>query len=292
MNKLNNVEYYMLSETVVDDDIAQKNRKILRENTTTVNGMNLFTVTYEQVLQDFVYRNWNGRIYPKDTVMNAINNNPLIQHDLKCRTWTAEYGHPDIDKGENPMARQMKIEPKFACNTIDRVWVKDDKFLMAECTTLAGGYGEILRDRILTNYPAMASSRAIGGVDKNGNVLPGYTLITFDTVIRPSHKLAYQVGDAKINDFSHKLAMSESARMMDNSVKINPMESEDFKNFLMTESASREKIQVVCETLGFDYLSMRVVGKNLHIGRLCESGTETVVMPISKLVNMSYYNLF
>src|SRR5699024_12381612 len=49
-------------------------------------------------------------------------------------------------------------------------------------------------------YPPLfrSSSRAIGGMDTNGKVLPGYTIVTFDTVIRPSHKEAYQVPNSEL----------------------------------------------------------------------------------------------
>ena len=163
---------------------------------------------------------------------------------------------------------------------------------MGECTTLAGGYGDMVRDRILTNYPAMASSRAIGGTDKSGNVLPGYTPITFDCVIRPSHKVAYQVkGSETVNEFPittpTKNTMSESA------VMINPENSEALKQFLLDESATRVQICTVCEALGLNADSMVIEENAVKISRMNEDGSmETLIMPLQKLVNASYYNLF
>lgn len=280
-------DYYMLCETVVSEDVAMSRRKILSENTVNVHGLNLFTVTYEQVLQDFNVRNWNGRVYDDKTVIGAIENNPLIQHDLKMGTWTGEYGHPQIEKGQNELARQMTINPTLACNTIDKYWVEGN-FLIGKCTTLAGGWGETLRDRILTNYPAMASSRAIGGVDKTGKVLPGYTLITFDTVIRPSHKTAYQRNDIKVNDFNQAMgnSMSESA------VKIDIVNDPSFKDFLLSESASKQQINMLCDTLHLNYNTMRISENAVKIDRICENMVETVVIPLNRLINAEYYNLF
>lgn len=282
------ISYYILHETMVDPDVAMKNREVLREDTVALpGGGNLFTVTYKQVLQSFFVRNWNGRKYDKSVTMKALDTNPLIQNDIKMKTWTAEYGHPIIEKGMNELARQMTVFPPNACNTINKYW-DEGNLLMGECTTLAGGYGEILRDRILTNYPAMASSRAIGGVDNKGNVLPGYTIVTFDTVIRPSHKEAYEVPNSQvINNFAAKgNTMSESA------VSVDITKDPSFTNFLMSESASRSQIEMLCETFKLDYDSMKIEGSDMKIHRIDENAIETIIIPINRLVNAEYFNLF
>lgn len=289
------LKYYLLSDTLVDESVAQKHLKILHENPIEINGLRLFTVTYEQVLQDFGVRNWNGRMYSKANTINSIKSNPLIQYDLSKDTWCAEYGHPDMSLVKDPTARQLTIDPKLACNRISKYWVTpDDKYLMGECTTLAGGYGEVLRDRILTGFPAMASSRALGGVDGSGNVLPGYTLVTFDSVIRPSHKTAYQTSKAvKVNQFN--VPMSESALSVhsDYSIPID-INSDSFKDFLMSESVSKEKINIVCDMMNLDYDSMQLRNGNVYIDKISENGLckDTIVMPINRLINESYFNLF
>lgn len=282
--------YYLLNETLVDEDTAVKKREIVSENVTNFHGKELFTVTYNQVLQDFGVRNWNGRIYNDSNTMKALSSNPLIQHDLKMGTWTVEYGHPIIEKGMNELSRQMTIFPPNACNTINRYW-QEGNLLMGESTTLAGGYGEILRDRILTGYPAMASSRAIGGVDKSGNVLPGYTIVTFDTVIRPSHKTAYQVkGSEHVNTFpihtGQQNTMTEAAIGFD--VATNP----SFKDFVLSEAASRETINVICDAFQIDCNSIALTESSLTMSRITENAVETIVIPMNRLVNTEYFNLF
>jgi hypothetical protein len=193
--------YYLLNETCVDEDINRKHNEILHENVYEAAGRKLYTLTFKQVLQSFGVRNWNGRVYTRDTVMNALQNNPLVQNDLKMGTWSSEFGHPLLESASNPLARQMTIFPPNVCAVTTKYW-EEGNLLMGECTTVAGGYGDILRDRILTGHPAMASSRAIGGCDKSGKVLPGYSIICFDFVERPSHKEAYMVpGSEKVNEF-------------------------------------------------------------------------------------------
>lgn len=282
--------YYLLNQCVVDPDVALKHREVIRENAVDYQGTKLFTVTYKQVLQDFGVRNWNGRIYDDAIVMKAIDNNPLIQNDIKMGTWTAEYGHPIIEKGMNELARQMTIFPPNACNTINKYW-REGNYLMGECTTLAGGYGEMVRDRILTNYPAMASSRAIGGVDKNGHVLPGYTVVTFDTVIRPSHKVAYQVrGSEKINEFP--IATGRQNTMTESAIPISVAKDPAFKDFLLSESTSREQINMLCDTFSLDYNSIAISESAVTMKRIDESGVQTIVIPIHRMVNAEYFNLF
>ena len=160
---------------------------------------------------------------------------------------------------------------------------------MGECTTLADGYGEMLRDRILTNYPAMASSRAIGGMDKNGKVLPGYTIVTFDTVIRPSHKEAYQVPNSeRVNTFS----AAPGNTMMESTYVVDVTKDPSFASFLLSESSSKQQIDILCEALGLDYSSLQIDGKNAKMQRITESSVDTVIIPLSTLINTSYYNIF
>ena len=76
-----NVDFYLIQNTLVDPDLATEKRRIISENVVNTECGKLFTITYNQVLQDFGVRNWNGRIYTMDIVMKALNGNPLIQHD-------------------------------------------------------------------------------------------------------------------------------------------------------------------------------------------------------------------
>lgn len=284
------VTYFLLNETTVDEETTMKHREILHENITETPGGKLWTLTWKQVLQSFGVRNWNGRIYDKDVVMKALDTNPLIQNDLKSDAWLGEYGHPIIEKGMNELARQMTIFPPNACWKISKYWVEGN-LLMGEVTSLSGGYGDMLRDRILTGLPAMSSSRAIGGVDKTGHVLPGYTICYFDSVYRPSHKEALMIsGTQKPNEFpiptGQKNSMTESAMMFD------PTSDSSFANFLLSESSSRQQIGMLCDTFKLDYDSMVVTENAVKLTRIDEGSKTTVSIPIRQLINAEYYNLF
>lgn len=283
-------KYYFLNQTMVDPELAMKKREIISENVIDTPSGKLFTLTFKQVLQSFQVRNWNGRIYTRDIVMKALDNNPLVQNDIKMGTWSGEYGHPIIEKGMNELARQMTIFPPNACWTINKYW-EEGNLLMGECTTLAGGYGDIVRDRIITNYPAMASSRAVGGVDKNGQVLPGYTVVTFDCVIRPSHKEAYQVkGTEKTNMFA--IPTGQQNTMSEAAVQYDFTKDPSFKDFLLSESVSKQQISMLCDTLKLDYDSMVITENSVKISRTDGLNESTVVIPLNRLIGAEYYNLF
>ena len=284
--------YYLINESLVTPDVSEKHHEILHENIiTSPTGNKLMTVTFKQVMQDFGVRNWNGRIYTKENVMNAINNNPLIQHDFKMAGGVAsEFGHPIIEKGMNELARQMTLFPPNCCST----WCNyrtEGNLLIAENTTLAGGYGDILMNRILTGYPAQASSRAIGGVDKNGNVLPNYSLITFDQVVRPSHAKSFaDMSSIKANYFS--VPTGQQNTMSESAVPYDFTKDDSFKDFLLSENTSKAQINMLCETFDIDPMSITMDKKFLKMKRMNETGSQTIVIPLNKLVDMEYYNLF
>lgn len=282
----NSFAYFYLNETCVDKDTARKNLKIINENKVEVGGNKYTTLTYTQCLQSFGTPNWNGRTYESNDTLKALDNNPLVQYDIKSGTWTAEYGHPILEKGKNELQRQMTILPEKACNTINKYWMEGN-LLMGECTTLYGSWGEVLMGRILTKYPAMASSRAVGGVDSRGRVLPGYTIVTFDTVTRPSHKEAYAVsGSEKVNSYEAPAGNT----MNESCTKVDITSDPSFKDFVLSESAN--KVEMVLDTLGLDYNSIEIDNRNLKIKKINENSIQTIFIPLKKVVSMEYHNLF
>lgn len=300
MIKTEKLEYFMLNETVCDLDVTRKNIQIIQENVfDTPAGGKLYTLSFDIPVTVFGKKNYNGRVYDRGPVMKAWDTNVLLQNDMKGSPGNApqngksrlcgEYGHPEIDKNapNGGLARQMTILPTMASHTIDKYWEKDN-VLMNRWTTLAGGYGNILRDRIITGFPAMASTRSVGGVDSSGHVLPGFILVTVDAVMRPSEGSAVMVdGTQSINQFKVPAgqSMSESAVMFD-------YNSDALKSFLMDESVSRDKIARVCDTMKLDYDSMVLVENTLQISRVDGNERTTVYMPLNKLIGANMYHLF
>ena len=288
------VEYYMMNETTCDPETNHKYQEILHENTYERGGHTVNTVTFKIPVTRFGVRNWNGRKYSEEIMMKAWDTNPLIQDSLHAgpngsSLLCGEAGHPNIN-GSDPtsLARQCTIDPKTASHRIHRYW-KENGILFNEWETLVGGEGSILYDRMLSGFPAMASTRSIGGVDKDGNVL--LNVITVDSVIRPSERTAIaDPSSYKFNSFGGGSAtggnvMSESAIRIDYS-------DAGLKDFLLTESVSRDKICRVCDALNLNYDSMYLSENALYIERIDENVHTTVVMPLNKLVGTAMHNLF
>lgn len=290
MMKSEKIKYYLINETTADEELTLRHHEILSENVTdTLNGK-LWTLTWKQVLQSFGVRNWNGRVYDKDIVVKALDTNPLIQNDIKSKAWCGEYGHPIIEKGMNELARQMTIFPPNMCWRINKYWVEGN-LLMGEVTSVSGGYGDILRNRVLTGLPAMSSSRAIGGVDKSGHVLPGYTAITFDAVCRCSHKEALGVpGTEKINEFP--IQTGQMNTMTESAVAFDYMTDPSFKDFLLSESSSKTQINMLCDTFKLDYDSMVITENAVTFTSTDRDQINKIVIPLNQLINAEYYNLF
>jgi len=286
--------YYLLNETIVSEDTARRGMEIINEDVITLeNGLKLFTITYNMVLTEFARRNWNGRVYGEQIFMNALDNNPLFQHDLKNNGGVgSEYGHPSIASSkagdQSALIRQMTIDPKLVCAMLKKYW-KDGKLLKGTYTTVAGGYGDMLRDRILTGVPAMVSSRSVGGVDAKGNVLPSLQIITWDHVFRPSSQDARLIpGSLQVNEFNVPAGntMSESALSYD--FRNDP----SFKDFLLSESVSKEQINTICDAFDIDAHSMVIDENSVRFTVINEDGVDTVIMPIRTLVGASMYELF
>lgn len=287
--------YYLINETVADEETVYKHHQILHEDKVTAGGSTLWTLTFKQVLQTFgaKNRNWNGRVYTANIVWGAIQNNPLIQYNLHHPSgrsqWIGEYGHPEIAAGSNNnLTRQMTISPPLAAWVLANPKLEGD-MLVCEATTLAGGYGDMVRDRALTGTVPQASARAIGGVDAKGNVLPSYTLVTYDCVFNCSHKLAVaEPGTYTPNMFNVPVgnSMSESA------VAYDFRNDQSFKDFLLSESTTKDQINCICDAFDIDAHSMVIDENSVRFTVINEDGLVTIVMPIRTLVGASMYELF
>ena len=291
------VEYYMISETMADPYEAEKCFRIVNEEAVNIGGLTLFTLNFDILMSEFMRRNWNGRNYDKDVFMKALDGNPLIQHDMHGNpygksTWQGEYGHPDL-KGYNTkqaMARQMTIDPKLASHVINKYWADGNK-LYGNWTTVAGGYGEIFRNRILTGIPAMASTRSVGGVDSRGNVMPGLVVITVDSVIRPSSQDGYMVkGSDKIKPFN--INMGGSTNVMSEAATTIDIHDDGVKDFLLTESVSKDKINMLCDALDIDADTMVLSEGAIHYQKIDGNTKSTIIMPLNKVLETEMHNIF
>jgi len=291
------ISYLFLSEAVVDPDLNRSKHKIINENVSIEGGEKVTTITYDTVLQscsteDIKIINRNGRDYPLNVVWNHIQKNALVQHDLKMGTLKGEYGHPNLGtliNKQDRMVRQLTIDPKLTCKRIEKMWVESN-LIMGRCTTLPDAWGETLKKRIIAGNPPMASARALGGTDSRGRLIPStYNYITTDSVERPGHMDAYAIMDSvKLKEHS------ASGNTMNECVVAFDPTSPAFANFVLSESINKQRLDMFCDALGYDYNSMIINENGLSMQRISPDGlnVETIVIPMKKLIGMEYHQLF
>lgn len=290
--KFDDLKLVVMSETLVDQETAMKHRKILSETTQMINGEQHTIVKYKQVLQSGIQpgsskRNWNGRGYYINSLIKALDRNPIIQHELKAgpngtSVWLAEYGHPYEPNPEAAMTRQNIIDPKFICNKINNYRAEGD-LLVGECETLAESWGKVLTARILTNLPAMASLRSIGRTGSDGIVLDeGFWIVTFDTVVRPSHKEAMQASKATI----------VPGHTMNECIMPITVDSDMAKQFILSESS--RNLEMISSLGKFDVNTIEIKGNDITMKRVSDNGLvlETIFIPIKVLTGSEYHNIF
>jgi hypothetical protein len=161
---------------------------ILQETTIDTPSGKIPQVTIDSPLQSFEVKNWNERIYGGSLVMNSIDNDGMIQNDIKHGQWIGEFGHP-LDLSPR---RQVILYPPTASHRILN-YRREGNLLKGHVQTLPYGYGISMANNSLHGVPAAFSLRSLGSVDiKTGRVNAPLKVITYDSVYRPSHIEAYE----------------------------------------------------------------------------------------------------
>lgn len=168
---------YIICECAVNpDDVSTT---ILSESTVTdASGNKQKTVTTDSTLQSFEVPNWNTRIYGGELVMSSIDNDGMIQNDIKHGQWIGEYGHPlNMDA-----KRAMIIFPQTSSHRILN-YRREGNLLKGHVQTLADGYGLMMYNRTVQGVPQAFSLRSLGSVDlATRRVKAPLKVITYDSV--------------------------------------------------------------------------------------------------------------
>jgi len=126
-------------------------------------------------------KNKNGRIYPKNIMLEALNQTKQMISD---RRMLGEIEHP----------KSPAINLKEVSHVVTKLELNEDGVLYGEAEVLDTPNGEILKNLIESNIKLGISSRGYGKVIKKGDLLevaPGYNLVCFDVVADPSSNNAY-----------------------------------------------------------------------------------------------------
>lgn len=144
-------------------------------------------VLAEGTLQDMDVENRNRRIYAKSDLMPEING-PRMKELIAAKQFCGEYGHPLSDD----LVRQQTIDPKLVCVRFEKVWVEGN-LVRARFRGTNNDYGSYFDQDLRDGCKPAFSLRALGAIENvNGKAyVKGTKIITWDSVIYPSHKVAY-----------------------------------------------------------------------------------------------------
>jgi hypothetical protein len=119
-------------------------------------------------------RNRNGRIYPNHIWEREVSN---YQKELANGTYNTllEWEHP---------ARSV-VDPMEAVAKIEKLYIKDGKYVMGEALLLNNDKANQLKSLIDAGVKISVSSRGVGKVGANG-VVEDFKLICYDCVAQPS----------------------------------------------------------------------------------------------------------
>lgn len=154
---------------------------------TLITGNGGKRVIAEGTLQDMDVENRNKRIYSKNDLVPEING-PRMTELIKAKQFCGEYGHPLSDD----LVRQQTIDPKLVCVRFEKVWVEGN-LVKARFQGTNNDYGSYFDQDLREGCKPAFSLRALGGIENiNGKAyVKNIKIITWDSVIYPSHKVAY-----------------------------------------------------------------------------------------------------
>lgn len=160
---------------------------ITAEDTYIVDDKTKNRVEAEGTLQDMDSENRNRRIYAEADLAPEING-PRMRELIKAKQFCGEYGHPLSDD----LVRQQTIDPKLVCVRFNQVWT-DGKLVKARFQGTNNNYGSYFDADLRDGCKPAFSLRALGGIENvNGKAyVKNIKIITWDSVIYPSHKVAY-----------------------------------------------------------------------------------------------------
>lgn len=215
---------YMYISESVDPEFKPQIMNI-QESVNETQGVTIFTVDFDTVLQDFDVKNRNQRYYDGDNVWSCIQSDK-IQSLLRTGGWFGEFDHPTPETvGEKlsperiqnvpPERRAFKImNPRRIGNTLQAS-------IQSAQTDIGIGFGK----EILAGWQAQFSARAIANM-----IMKNYKpyvqvkkLITYDAPWYPSHEAAHMIGSPKVTmkTFTESVETAlESAKEMINGVII------------------------------------------------------------------------
>lgn len=196
----------------------------------------------EGTLQDMDVENRNRRIYAKADLVPEING-ARLKELINAKSLLSEWGHPLSED----LVRQQTIDPKLACCRFNKVWVEGN-LVKGQFEATNTEFGRAFNQDLKEGVRPAFSLRALGSIENiNGKAyVKGIKIITWDTVIYPSHKAAYMdkiVSESAIDGSA--VHTNQVVVPKDDPGRIITLSSSDAKtiiNRLQRESANLDKI--------------------------------------------------
>lgn len=291
MNNYDQDTVYLICECgALPDDISAT---IIQENYVESPTGKIPVITIETVLQSFNVENWNKRIYDDYVVMDALDKDPMIQHDLKHKQWCGEFGHPlDLDP-----RRQLIIDPATASHRILKYW-KEGSLLKAHVRTLPYQWGIAMALSSLDGMPSAFSMRGMGSVDlKTRRAKAPLKIRTYDQVNRPSHKEAYEdkiLSESAGGIYIPKKSSVDIGEIIRESAMFIPADKnklillEQSKDFILSKSENTKIIQDLFKIDSFENAVLSESG--LYMDIKINNGT-TARMPVEKAIALQYSDI-
>ena len=196
----------------------------------------------EGTLQDMDVENRNHRIYSKADMVPEVNG-ARLKELINARSLLSEWGHPLSDD----LVRQQTIDPKLCCCRFNKVWIENN-LIKGQFEATNTEYGKAFDQDLREGVKPAFSLRALGSIENiDGKAyVKGVKIITWDTVIFPSHKAAYMdkiVSESAID--GTPIASNQVVVPKNDPGRIITLSSTDAKtviNRLQRESANLDKI--------------------------------------------------
>ena len=278
---------------------------ILRETSTIARTPEIIDnkndeVIISTVLQDLDVYNRNGRNYQKKLVEKGCQSLE-IKELMDNRTWMGEFGHPLSDD----VRRQVTIDNKYISHEIMKTNL-DGNILKGVVSSIPTRYGIEFRDLIRRGTKVAFSLRALGKLEKSSSrlgcydVVDPFRIITYDCVILPSHKVAYQENILKesasgillpeetlTNPIGHRLIIENVNTLKEEAILV------DVAKFV---SGNSDNVKAVQETLEFAYNNIRFSQDKKSIIMESKVDHMELVIPlenyVSKLATDIIYDIF
>ena len=164
-----------MSQLLIETQLWNTN-SLLTENVGKENG----NIMVEGILATAEVKNGNGRYYPRELWERELDK---YQESINQRTATGELDHPE----------SQVINLKNVSHLIREFWWNGDE-VMGKIEILPTPSGQILEALIKAGVTVGVSSRGMGSLEQNGNVMEvqdDFELLCWDFVSTPSNPGSY-----------------------------------------------------------------------------------------------------